>query len=291
MWRLVLTRADSIERDAIAAGEKWIRDQGFEAAPYRRLAPSAVMIPFSGGSALPARDGVVSSVHGMDANIVSDAAPGRLLIADMDSTMISVECIDELADFVGKKDEVSAITEQAMRGELDFEGALIARVALLRGLPEEDLAACYAQRVTLNPGARVLVQTMRAQGAVTALVSGGFTYFSARVAEAAGFDSHQANTLLFADGRLTGEVGLPILGRAAKLSQLELLCTQHEIAVSDVIAVGDGANDLAMIEAAGLGVAYHAKPALKAEAQAVLDRSDLTAILAFQGIGAEDWRH
>lgn len=212
----------------------------------------------------------------------------RLLIADMDSTIIPVECIDEIADFAGVKAEVSAITEEAMRGELDFNGALKARVALLKGLPVEALQRTYDERVTLNPGARALVQTMNRAGALTALISGGFTFFTERVAAAAGFQVNQANTLLVEDGRLTGAPGDPILGRAAKLAALNRLAAQHGITAADAIAVGDGANDLSMVEAAGLGVAYHAKPALEAGATAVLRRSDLTALLHLQGYRGDE---
>lgn len=249
-----------------------------------RLAPSAIEIvldaPLPAGFAVP----------GMDANVVPvDGRRKQLLIADMDSTIISVECIDELADFAAVKAEVAAITERAMRGELDFEAALDARVALVKGLPESALAECYAERVRLNPGARTLVRTMAALGAETALVSGGFTYFTARVAAEAGFARNQANTLLIEDGKLTGKAARPILGRAAKLTALEAMCKERGITVSDAIAVGDGANDLDMVRAAGLGVAYHAKPALAAEADARLEHSDLTALLALQGIAASEW--
>ena len=214
-----------------------------------------------------------------------------MLIADMDSTIITVECIDELADFAGLKPQVAAITEAAMRGDLDFEAALIARVALLKGLPEDDLDRCYAERVRLNPGARTMVQTMAALGAETALVSGGFSFFSARVATSAGFATHQANVLLVAGGVLTGEVGRPILGRQAKLAALGRIATAAGLSPSEVLAVGDGANDLDMVRAAGLGVAYHAKPTLAEAADARLDHSDLTALLALQGIPEAEWRN
>jgi phosphoserine phosphatase len=208
----------------------------------------------------------------------------------MDSTIIGVECIDELADFAGVKTEVAAITEAAMRGELDFEAALASRVALLKGLPATVLAACYAERVRLNPGARTLVRTMAALGAETALVSGGFTYFTERVAAAAGFARNQANRLVIVDGLLTGDVERPILGRQAKLAALQRLAEGLGIGPEAAVAVGDGANDLDMVQAAGLGVAYHAKPALAAAAGARLEVSDLTALLALQGIPEREWR-
>ncbi|RED11039.1 phosphoserine phosphatase SerB [Pontivivens insulae] len=229
--------------------------------------------------------------EGHDLNIVSLAGRAkRLLIADMDSTMIPVECIDELADFAGVKDRVADITERAMQGELDFEEAIHERVGLLTGLPQAALEQCYAERIALNPGAEVLVRTMAGRGAMTALVSGGFTFFTSRVAARAGFALNRANTLLFDDSdHLTGKVGLPILGREAKRETLLELCDEGGFGPDAVIAVGDGANDLAMVEIAGLGVAYKAKPALKAGANCSLENSDLTALLSLQGIREGDW--
>ena len=213
----------------------------------------------------------------------------RLLMADMDSTMIPVECIDEIADFAGVKPQVAAITERAMLGELDFEAALRERVGLIKGLPEAALADVYAQRIRLNPGARTLVRTMAAHGAQTALVSGGFTYFTERVAAAAGFAEHRANRLLFTDGFLNGAVAEPILGRAAKLEALHEISGRVGVDLAEVIAVGDGANDLSMIEAVGLGVAFRAKPALAAGADAVIAHGDLTALLFLQGYSESDF--
>lgn len=213
----------------------------------------------------------------------------RLLVADMDSTIIGCECIDELADFAGVKDQVAAITERAMRGELDFEGALRERVAMLKGLPVSVLARAYEERVRLNPGARTLVRTMAANGARAVLVSGGFTFFTRRVAEAAGFHLQRANTLNEADGALAGTVGEPILGREAKLATLREEAAALGLEASETLAVGDGANDLAMIEAAGLGVAYRAKPIVAAQADAKVDHADLTALLHFQGYSADQF--
>ncbi|QPH53365.1 phosphoserine phosphatase SerB [Pontivivens ytuae] len=248
-----------------------------------RLAETAVEVAVDGPVDAAAPEGV-------DLNVVPVAGrEKRMLIADMDSTMIPVECIDELADFAGVKDRVADITERAMRGELDFEAALRERVGLVKGLPTAALEQCYAERIALNPGAEVLVRTMAARGAQTALVSGGFTFFTSRVAAAAGFAVNRANTLLFEDDRLTGDVTEPILGRQAKLDALHELAGQGGFGPDAVIAVGDGANDLAMVEAAGLGVAYKAKPALKNGADAVLDHSDLTALLALQGIPQAEW--
>ena len=207
----------------------------------------------------------------------------RLLVADMDSTIIGCECLDELADFAGVKDAVSAITERAMRGELDFEAALRERVAMLKGLPVAALQTCYDERVRLNAGAKTLIGTMTASGARCLLVSGGFTFFTTRVAAAAGFAEDRANRLIEADGVLTGAVAEPILGKAAKLASLEQEAKALGIELSQTIAIGDGANDLAMIEAAGLGIAYRAKPIVAAKAHARIDHSDLTALLYFQG--------
>jgi phosphoserine phosphatase len=213
----------------------------------------------------------------------------RLLVADMDSTIIGQECLDELADFAGLKPQISAITERAMRGELDFAEALIQRVAMLRGLSVSALDACYAQRVTLNPGARTLVATMKAHGARCVLVSGGFRFFTSRVAEAAGFDADRANTLVDDGSTLTGEVGRPILGREAKLSALVEESSALGLSPLDAVAIGDGANDLAMIKAAGLGVAYRAKPIVAAETTARIEHTDLTAVLFFQGYREEEF--
>jgi len=212
----------------------------------------------------------------------------KLLVADMDSTIINCECLDEIADFAGLKARVSAITERAMRGEIAFEPALRERVALLKGLPLHRLARVYAERIRLNPGARALVQTMKAHGARTCLVSGGFTYFTEKVGADAGFDDHQANVLLDDGAHLLGAVQEPILGREAKLAALKAETARLGISTDDALCVGDGANDLAMIERAGLGVAYHAKPVVAAAAGARIDHSDLTALLYLQGYSDDE---
>lgn len=213
----------------------------------------------------------------------------RLFVADMDSTIIGCECIDELADYAGKKAEIAAITERAMRGELAFEGALRERVGMLKGLPVTALQAAYDERVRLNPGARTLVRTMAAHGTRCVLVSGGFTFFTSRVADAAGFHAQRANTLGEAEGALTGTVGEPILGREAKLAALTEEASALGLDLALTMAVGDGANDLAMIKAAGLGIAYRAKPIVAAEADAKVDFADLTALLHFQGYRADEF--
>ncbi|MEM8770581.1 MAG: phosphoserine phosphatase SerB [Pseudomonadota bacterium] len=226
----------------------------------------------------------------VDINIMpADRRRKRLLIADMDSTIIEQECIDELAEYAGKRDEISAITERAMRGELDFENALKERVAMLKGLPETILQEAFDRRITLTPGAIALVKTMNAQGAITALVSGGFTFFANRVAAACGFQHVQANELVIEDGRLTGEVKHPILGQQAKEDALARLADEHGADLAETMAVGDGANDLAMMKRAGLGVAFCAKPAVAEAADAQINYSDLTALLYLQGIPSEEF--
>ncbi len=215
----------------------------------------------------------------------------RLFVADMDSTMIGQECIDELADFVGLKAHVSAITERAMRGEIAFEPALRERVALLKGLAGKVVDEVIATRITLMPGGRALVATMRANGAHTCLVSGGFTLFTDRVAALIGFHENRANTLVVgADGTLAGAVSEPILGREAKLAVLLELRDRLGLAKADTLAVGDGANDLAMLDEAGLGVAYHAKPLVAAAAHARIAHGDLTALLYLQGYRRDEFR-
>ena len=213
----------------------------------------------------------------------------RLLIADMDSTIISCECLDELADYAGVKAEIAAVTERAMRGELEFEPALRERVARLKGLPIDTLQRCYDERVRLNPGAEQMVKTMVKHGARAVLVSGGFGFFTSRVAAAAGFSDNRGNTLLDDGACLTGLVAEPILGREAKLAALMLETAALGVTAADALAIGDGANDLAMIEAAGLGVAYRAKPVVAARALAKVDHTDLTTLLYFQGFRHTDF--
>ncbi|NJR13665.1 MAG: phosphoserine phosphatase SerB [Phyllobacteriaceae bacterium] len=206
-----------------------------------------------------------------------------MLIADMDSTMIEQECIDELAAMAGLKDRVSAITARAMNGEIAFEPALRERVALLAGLPFSIIETVLAERISYTPGGKALVATMRAHGAFTALVSGGFTAFTAPVAAALGFDANRANTLHQVGGVLAGTVAEPILGRQAKVDALDEFAAQRGISPTDVLAIGDGANDLGMLHRAGTGVALHAKPSVAAEAKIRIDHGDLTALLYVQG--------
>ncbi|WP_404714288.1 phosphoserine phosphatase SerB [Sphingomonas sp. MMS24-J13] len=256
----------------------WI-DEGIAAdIPFGRIDRTAARAALEG--LLPGTDVVVQPRAGR---------AKRLLVADMDSTMITIECIDELADYAGIKPQIAEVTERAMRGELDFEAALDARVALLKGLPASAIDRCHEERVRLMPGARALIQTMRAHGARCVLVSGGFTVFADRVAAAIGFDRAVSNRLGVEAEALTGMVARPIVGAAAKRA---LLIEERDALGLDpmaTLAVGDGANDIPMIEMAGLGVAYHAKPKTAAAAAARIDHSDLTALLYAQGYPRSEW--
>lgn len=227
---------------------------------------------------------------GLDIAVQAEAGRRKqLLVADMDSTIIAVECIDEIADMVGVKDQVARITEAAMRGELDFVGALKERVAMLAGLDEAALQKVFAERVRLNPGARALIQTMNKNGAKTVLISGGFTFFTSRVAELTGFQVTRANTLEFKGGKLTGQVAPPIVDSATKKATLLEFAAQIPGGITAALALGDGANDIPMIETAGLGVAYHAKPKAAAAADVSIRYGDLTAVLYLQGYRAEEF--
>lgn len=209
-----------------------------------------------------------------------------LLLSDMDSTMIQQECIDELAAYAGIGDEIKAITERAMQGEMDFETALAKRVSALKGLHAETLADCFKTRIQFSPGARTLIQTMKKMGMRCVLVSGGFTHFTEPVAQHLGFHTHFANRLDMENDCLTGGLEFPIFGAQTKLEILEMELAERGLIHRDVIAVGDGANDIPMLEAAGLGVAYKAKPIVKKQASAWIDHTDLTTILFFMGLPA-----
>ena len=229
---------------------------------------------------------VWADLQKMGVDLVILPAGGRkkkMLLADMDSTMIQQECIDELADEAGVGERVKDITARAMNGELDFEGALTERVGLLKGLDEGVIGKVLADRITLMPGGKALLATMKANGAYAALVSGGFTAFTAKVAGELGFDENRANTLLTEGGKLTGDVGRPILGREAKVQALKEISERLGLAHADVMAVGDGANDLGMLGLAGAGVALHAKPSVAAECDIRINHGDLTALLYIQG--------
>ncbi|MCP3970061.1 MAG: phosphoserine phosphatase SerB [Rhodobacteraceae bacterium] len=225
-------------------------------------------------------------------DLVAQRGAGRrkkMLMADMDSTLIRQECVDELAAEAGVGTRVAAITARAMNGEIEFEAALRERVALLKGLPVDVIAKVLDERITCVPGGRALVATMRANGAHAALVSGGFTAFSSVVAGHLGFDEHRANTLHEADGLLTGTVGEPILGRDAKVVALNQITGRLGLSADDVIAVGDGANDLGMLGLAGTGVALHAKPSVAAQCDVRINHGDLTALLYLQGYSREEF--
>ena len=238
-------------------------------------------------------DRVRTALAGAAIDVVVQPAGGRrkaLFLADMDSTMIGQECIDELADHVGVKDHVAAITERAMRGDIEFAPALRERVALLKGLRATAVDEVIDERIRLTSGARTLVATLRGNGAYTCLVTGGFTLFSRRIAALIGFDENRANTLLVdGDGRLTGDVSEPIFGREAKLATLIELTRKLALAPERTLVAGDGANDIAMIQAAGLGVAYHAKPKVAEAAAARIDHGDLTALLYAQGYRRDEF--
>jgi phosphoserine phosphatase len=254
----------------------------------------AVDLPFtpSGADDQAIARRLQAALGGLRIDVVVQPLAGRrktLFVADMDSTMIGQECIDELADYVGLKAHVAAITERAMRGEIAFEPALRERVALLKGLPVAVVGEVIRERITLTPGARTLIATMRQNGGTTCLVSGGFTLFTSRVGAMIGFDENRGNTLIVEDGRLAGRVEEPILGREAKLATLIELRERLGLSAPETLSAGDGANDLAMIEAAGLGVAYHAKPKVAEAAHARIDHGDLTALLYLQGYARTDF--
>ncbi len=257
------------------------------------LAPGiACDLGFARGDPVEVQTALRTRLADAGVDVVAQPRDGRrrkLLVADMESTIIANEMIDELAAAAGVGAKVAAITERVVRGELEFAAALADRVAMLAGLPTDTLDRLYA-RIEVMPGARALVQTMRAHGATTALISGGFTCYSGRVRRAVGFDLDYANRLDVVDGRVTGRVGRPILDRAGKRARLAKLAAKCGLGEAETIAVGDGANDLDMIEAAGMGVAFRAKPVVAESARVRIDHGDLTALLYIQGYRAADFR-
>jgi len=285
-----LIASERLSSGDISHAEDGLRQAGIH--PFGRSwieADRACDILFSAGPAA-ARTALEALLTGIDAVVQGEASRRRkLLVADMDSTMIEVECIDELADYAGLRAEVAAITDRAMKGELVFEEALRERVALLKGLDAAVIDRCRQERVRLTPGAKPLVRTMRRHGAHTVLVSGGFTLFAEPVAAEIGFDGVVANRLGVADGILTGAVEAPIVGAEGKRRALLDAAAGRGADVSDALAVGDGANDVPMLETAGLGVAFRARPAAEGAASASIRYNDLTALLYAQGWASEEW--
>jgi phosphoserine phosphatase len=287
--------ATLIAKDRLADGDISAASDALAAAgmpPYGRSwieEDKACDLLFSAAPA-PARAALEGLIGGVDVVVQGEASRRRrLLVADMDSTMIEVECIDELADYAGVKAEVAAVTERAMRGEIGFEAALAERVALLAGLDEAAIDRCREERVRLTPGARALVRTMKREGAYTILVSGGFTRFADPVGAGIGFDRVVANRLGTAAGRLTGRVLPPVLGAEGKRLALLDAIAGRGLRADETLAVGDGANDVPMLKEAGLGIAYHAKPAAAAAADAAIVHNDLTALLHAQGWARSEW--
>jgi phosphoserine phosphatase len=274
--------------NAVAAALQSARAALPGAGTEQWLGPDAVDIPFNADNATDQP----AAAERLRAIVVQPAANRRkkLFLADMDSTVIEQECIDELADYVGIKSRVAAITERAMRGEIAFEPGLRERVGLLEGLPVSVIEEVLRDRIKLTPGAKTLVATMRANGAHTCMVSGGFTLFTDRIAAMVGFDASRANSLTIVDGhKLAGKVAEPIFGRDGKRAALIELRQEFALTKEETMAIGDGANDLDMISEAGLGVAYHAKPKVAAAAAARIDHSDLTALLYVQGYRRADF--
>lgn len=282
---LVANPADSELDPALAAAV--VKETGGELNWLNHAIACEIIEPKSTAALETAR--AVIGDRKVDAALVpTEGRRKQVLVADMDSTMINEECIDELADALGLKAQVAEITDRAMRGELDFGQALDTRVALLKGLERKTIEAIRREQITLAPGGRALVQTMKAYGAYTSLVSGGFTFFADFFAKRIGFDEAIANVLEFDGGALTGTVTKPIVDKNTKRQRLEALAAERSIPLSRTMAVGDGANDLDMIRIAGFGVALHAKPAVAAEAGIRIDHSDLTALLYLQGYSDEE---
>jgi len=281
----------ALSKNAVSAVRDALQHLGAAvASPEWLAADEAADIPFDGLAPEQADAAARRALEGAAVDVIAQPAVGRgkkLLLADMDSTIVTTETLDELAAFAGVKDRVAAITRRAMNGELDFRSALAERVALLAGLPVSALEKTW-EATTVMPGAAELVGTMAAHGAHCVLVSGGFTFFTERVAARLGFHAHQSNTLVIEDGKLTGRVAEPILDRGAKLAALKRNAAERGLPLSASLAVGDGANDLDMVRAAGLGVAFRAKPIVASAARARVDHADLRALLFAQGFRAAD---
>lgn len=288
---LIAPRSTTLDEGAVLSARAALVALGADAGTPDWLAPgTACDLPFGNLAPEQAEAAVRHALSGAALDVIAQPAATRrkrLLVADMESTIIEQEMLDELGDYVGLKERIAGITARAMNGEIDFKGALHERVALLKGLKEEVLDEVWS-RATLMPGAAELVATMRANGAVCVLVSGGFRCFTGRVRAWIGFDDDRGNALEIADGLLTGRALEPILDKDSKLEALLAYAGEHRVPMAETMAVGDGANDLPMLLAAGLGVAYHAKPTVAAEARARVDHGDLTALLYAQGYRAAD---
>ena len=290
MFIATLIAADRLAGGDISAAESALRQAGVEPNGRSWIEPDTACDLLFGGSPSRALIALEGLSAGVDVIVQGEASRRKkLLAADMDSTIITVECIDELADYAGVKAQVAEVTERAMRGELQFEAALAERVALLAGLDEQVLARCYEERVRLTPGARALVRTMKRDGAFCLLVSGGFTLFAERVAEAVGFDRAVSNRLGIETGRLTGRVEGLIIGAEGKRQALLDAAAEHDLDLANTLAIGDGANDIPMLEAAGLGIAYRAKPAVVNAAGGRIEHGDLSALLYAQGYARSEW--
>lgn len=285
-----LIAADQLEKGELSSAADRLVSTGGQIERIGEVIDGKAADIFFDGDLIAARE--ILSIDSAQIDYVVQPVESRekkLLVSDMDSTMITVECIDELAGYAGIKDQIAEITERAMLGELDFEEALRGRVALLAGLELSAIDRCLDEKVELMPGAKILVQTMAERGAKTILVSGGFTRFADPVAKAIGFDSAEANILAEADGQLTGKLDGPVVDAQRKAKLLRQSAQSSGLSLDQCMAVGDGANDIPMIAIAGMGVAYHAKPKAAAAADAAIRYNDLTALLYIQGIGSEDW--
>ena len=290
MFTASLIAADTLNEASVSALAERLGTAQAELLDQRWLEPGKACDLHFAGDPSAVRAALEGATPGIDVIVQNTSERRRrLIVADMDSTMITVECIDELADYAGIKPQIAEVTERAMRGELDFEDALRSRVALLKGLPEAVIEQCLAERVTIMPGAKALVRTIRAHGGHAVLVSGGFTRFADPVGAEIGFDRVVANRLGLSDGMLDGTVAEPIVGAATKRETLLAALAERGWSRSDALAVGDGANDIPMIEAAGLGVAYHAKPRTRAAASAGITNGNLTAILYAMGYPRAEW--
>ena len=285
-----LIAADHLEKGEVRLAHDCLTDAGCHVSEIGPIVDGKAADILFDGDVITAREAMTSFADNMDIAVQPVAnRRKKLLISDMDSTMITVECIDELASYAGIKDRIAAITERAMQGELDVEEALRGRVALLAGLDVAAIDTCLDEKVKIMPGAQILVQTMARFGAKPILVSGGFTRFAEPVAKAIGFERFDANILEEADGRLTGQLAGPIVDSGRKAKILTMAAQSAGLSLNDCLAVGDGANDIPMIETSGMGVAYHAKPKAALAADVAINSNDLTALLHMQGISSDQW--